>query len=57
MDRQEADIVDILRHWEGHDDVPEELWGYLAAAADEIDGLRAENDQLRKDLNAIGPEF
>ena len=52
MKRKEADIVDILRYWEGHDAVPEELSQYLAVAADEIAGLRAENDYLKKEMDA-----
>jgi hypothetical protein len=53
----EIDIVDRLRWWEGHDDLPEELSDLIAAAYDEIRGLRAELEQLRKDIEAMGPKF
>jgi hypothetical protein len=47
METKEADIVDILRSWEGRGGVPKGLAPYLSAAADEIAGLRLENKYYR----------
>lgn len=57
METKEADIVDILRFWDGRDDVPEDLNPYLSAAADEIAGLREENAYYRKLLDDAEPKF
>ena len=51
------DIVNVLRFWEGRDDVPEDLSQYLSQAADEIAGLRAENEHYRKILDEAEPKF
>jgi hypothetical protein len=53
----EIDIIDRLHWWEGHDDLPEELSDLIAAACDEIRGLRAELEQVRKDVEAMLPKF
>lgn len=57
MDTKQPDIVDILRFWEGADDVPEDLSQYLAVAADKITGLRIENKNLRRALDEYEPKF
>jgi Domain of unknown function (DUF3850) len=57
LNRQEVDIVDILRFWNGRDDVPEELSHYLVIAADEIAGLRLANDYLQKVMRDAEPQF
>jgi hypothetical protein len=55
--QNDLDIVDILRFWEGRDDVPEDLSPYLSIAADEIAGLREENKYYRKLLDEADPKF
>jgi hypothetical protein len=57
MPHPDPDIVKMLEYWEGRDDVPEELNQVLSAAADEIRGLRAENDYYRKQLDEAEPRF
>lgn len=54
---KEPDIVDILRFWEGRDDVPEDLQQYLSIAADEIAGLRSELKYWREIVNSNEPRF
>jgi hypothetical protein len=53
--REEADIVDILHFWEMDESVPEQLGPYLAVAADEIAGLRAENEYLHGIIDNAAP--
>lgn len=51
------DIVEILDFWQGRDDVPEDLSLHLSIAADEIRGLRSENEYYRKLLDDLEPKF
>jgi hypothetical protein len=54
---QPLDIVAALGWWEGHDNVPDELSDLIAVACDEIRSLRAELEQVRKDIEAMEPKF
>lgn len=57
MNTKEPDIVKVLDFWQGRDDVPEDLQFYLSCAADEIRGLRSENEYLQKIVNDLEPKF
>jgi hypothetical protein len=57
MSQNDPDILRLLEYWESHDDVPEELSKLISQACDEIRGLRAEVEQLRKDIEAAEPRF
>jgi hypothetical protein len=56
-DSKVVDIVRALGWWEGHDDVPKELSDLISQACDEIRGLRADVERLRKDIEAAELRF
>lgn len=57
MSTKKPDIVEILDFWQGRDDTPLDLQVYLSIAADEIRGLRSENEYYRKLLDEAEPRF